>query len=129
MNADTTATILVVDDEPLLLELFCEVLSDDFHVCLAHTVDEAKQVLAEQPIDLVISDYNLGSHRADTLIAWICQQQPQLVDKIILLTGEYQLDPEKQQYTYDILYKPIQMDHLLTVVNACIEQTRSFTHD
>lgn len=53
-----TKTILLVDDEPEMLELFTEILElMDHHVVGAHDGQEALAIAREQPPDLVVTDW------------------------------------------------------------------------
>jgi signal transduction histidine kinase len=65
--ADATASegglrILAVDDEPLLRQLAAEMLQRQGHsVATAATGEEALELLAQEPFDLVVSDVGLGA--------------------------------------------------------------------
>jgi DNA-binding response OmpR family regulator len=53
-------TILVVDDEPALLEIYCSALSEPGHVVLtAADGYKAIRILVERHVDLVITDINM----------------------------------------------------------------------
>lgn len=99
-------TILVVDDNPILTELFAEVLNELFQVKVASSVDEAITKLRSNSIDAIVCDYHLGTQNAGAIIDWIDQQQPNLTNKFILLTGEIQLDFHSSKNNFSVLYKP-----------------------
>ena len=50
-------TVLVVDDEPAIREMLTDALSrEPYEVLCAGSAEEALAVLAEEPVDVVISD-------------------------------------------------------------------------
>lgn len=65
MNVDvegvrTLKTILVVDDEPELLDIVIDVLSDPGWIVIgAADAYEALRILAERPVDLLITDVRM----------------------------------------------------------------------
>lgn len=114
-------TVLIVDDNFTLTELFDEVLSESFNTKTANSVPEAMNVLKLNNIDAVISDYNLGLQNADTLISWILEKQPELAHNFILVTGEIRLNSKHYKEICSILYKPVNMDALLSTVQSLFD--------
>jgi len=116
-------TVLIVDDNLILTELFDEVLRDSFNIRTASSVAEALSELNVHNIDAVISDYNLGLQNADMIISWILENQPKLARNFILVTGEIRLDSDSNCYKEisSILYKPIKMEALLTTVQSLFD--------
>jgi FixJ family two-component response regulator len=70
--------ILVVDDEPYLIELIGDILRKDLRcqVFTAHTLEEARKVLATQGINLLMTDVNLPDGDGTTLLSTLHDQQP-----------------------------------------------------
>src|SRR5690606_37464459 len=66
-----TPSILVVDDEPTLLELVNDVVGGTIPCRLvsAGTIDEAKKILATTPIELLVADVNLPDGNGTNLLA------------------------------------------------------------
>lgn len=60
-NQSDTISILYVDDEPALLELSKQYLErfGNFNVTIAPSAAEAIRILAEEPFDAIISDYEM----------------------------------------------------------------------
>jgi len=110
------ATILMVDDDAGLLDLYREVLSDDFEVLTACTVAEGAEVLAGGQVDAVGCDYYLNNGCGLDLVAWIATHCPDLLAKTVLISGE--LSPPMCGFKVRCLYKPVPMDELLGVFNA-----------
>ncbi|WP_038247179.1 response regulator [Ghiorsea bivora] len=117
-------TVLVVDDNPTLVELFAEVLNELFYVKVANSAVEAITKLSSDSIDAVVCDYHLGTQNAEVVIDWINEQQPRLAKKIILLTGEIGLDPNFSKNNFSVLYKPVEMEELLIAVESLFERNQ-----
>jgi len=109
-------TILMVDDDDLLLELYSVVLSDDFHVLTARTVAEAIELLTAGQVDGVGCDYHLSNELGLDVIAWISTHCTDLLAKTMLISGE--LSPPMQGFNVQCLYKPVSMDELLAVFHT-----------
>jgi DNA-binding NtrC family response regulator len=52
--------ILIVDDDPAILQAVEVALIDDYVVYLERTAEECMKFLERRAIDLIITDYNLG---------------------------------------------------------------------
>src|SRR5699024_9930529 len=50
------AKLLIVDDDPLNMEVISNILSDDYHITMAQTGEEALQYIQKQSFDLMIAD-------------------------------------------------------------------------
>jgi len=107
------ATILMVDDEPMLLELYQDMLEPDHQVLLAGSVDEAIQILDVQHVDAVTCDYFLGAGYGTDVVAWIRNHKPGLLSRTVLISG---MD-RASEVSADILmlYKPVSMETLLEI--------------
>jgi len=78
--------ILVVDDEPSVLDLCARYLSKEgYAVCTASSAAQARQHLAEQAFDLLIADIYLPDEGGVSLLKYVRQQQPDL--PTMLITG------------------------------------------
>lgn len=81
-----TARILLVDDEENILRSLQRVLRrEPWTLVIANSGDEALAAIAEQPVDLVISDARMPGMDGPTLLAEIRRRHPWTVR--ILLTG------------------------------------------
>lgn len=109
-------TILMVDDESILLDLYYELLSDDFHVLTAKTMAEAIQLLSSEQVEAVGCDYHLHDGLGLDVVAWISTHQPALLAKTILISGD--ATPSMDGFNVPVLYKPVPIDTLLGVFDA-----------
>lgn len=59
MDRHRSLKILVVDDEPLIVDLFVEMLGQDHSVVAATTVTGALELLGQDQFDVLVTDWNL----------------------------------------------------------------------
>lgn len=109
------ATILVVDDEPELCEIFAAWLSR--HGCRVLTAPngmEALQILASQPVHAMISDIRMPVMDGITLVRRIRELEIML-PSIIFVTGFGDIDVREAHAigVEAMLTKPISRDNLL----------------
>ena len=101
--------VLVVDDQPILSQLVCEYLREDFHTAeTAVSADEALEKFRIGQFDLVITDYVMAGMTGEKLAEKIKELSPAV--PIILLTGYTMEATGEKQYsgTIDfILRKPL----------------------
>jgi CheY-like chemotaxis protein len=83
------ATALVVDDEPDLLDALSAILrSNGYAVVTATSGGEAKRVLAEHDVALVLSDLRMPGLDGPGLFAWLKTEHPHLAERTAFLTGD-----------------------------------------
>jgi response regulator RpfG family c-di-GMP phosphodiesterase len=77
--------MLVVDDEPDMLDFVERVFRRQYVVEKAESVDEAEVILRARPVDVCITDRRMPRRNGLELIAWLAANQPATVR--VLLTG------------------------------------------
>ncbi len=89
---ETRPRILVVDDEPNLVELIGDVVGGAMacQVLSAKNLAEARKLLATEPIELLVTDVNLPDGDGTTLLATLRQKQPHA--SAIVITGAPSVD-------------------------------------
>lgn len=81
--------LLVVDDEPFILELNRELLGALGSVTTAASADEAIELLSEETFDLVITDLRMpGALDGMGLYHWVVQERPELADRVVFTTAD-----------------------------------------
>ncbi len=110
------ASILFVDDEPMLLELYHETLEAMHRVLTADGVGAALAVLENEPVDAVLCDYRLPDGRGEDVLDWLRKHRPDLLTRTAFLTGADV--PRKQGENIPILKKPLEMERLIEVVEG-----------
>jgi signal transduction histidine kinase len=118
-NLEGTGTILVVDDESMMLTMAETILSDfGYHVLTANSGPKALNVLSrlDTKVDLVITDLVMPGMGGRELIERIRQTEPTLA---ILCTSGYVI-PEDKQTGDGYLQKPFTSTDLLLKVKAVL---------
>lgn len=117
-------TILVVDDDRIILDSLCEFLSlEGFQVNGAETLKGAVAELQKQNYCLVITDVNLPDGDGLELLDTIKRDHPQTV--VIAITGYGSIESAVRaikQGAYDYLTKPIVDDDLRLAIERAVQQ-------
>ncbi len=117
--------ILVVDDEPNLVELVDEVVGSGMscRIIAATTIAEARKLLASEPIELLLTDVNLPDGDGTTLLPMLRQKQPNA--SAIVITGDPSVDraiSALRDGALDFLPKPFTAKHLQERVRRALTQ-------
>jgi DNA-binding response OmpR family regulator len=120
LNSDepaTTAapTVLVVEDDASL-RLLCRLNLEleQFRVHEAGTLDRAAELLAEEPVDVVLLDLHVAGRHGMELLPLIREERPSAA--ICLLSGTSETDPPMQEGVDAFVRKPFEIDHLNATV-------------
>jgi CheY-like chemotaxis protein len=118
-------SILVVDDEPGVLAVLREVLSEDgYAVDTAADGQEALKKLQELVFDVIICDIRMPKMDGITFYRAIAQQEPDLLARWIFLTADI-LNPKThdflQQVATPILEKPFEIRRVREVVRRVLQ--------
>jgi DNA-binding NtrC family response regulator len=121
---DDAGAILVVDDEPEMRELVCEILRERGHrVRVASDGREALKQLAEEETSLVLTDLRMRGMQGLELLAEIKRSQPDI--SVILMTAfgsvETAIEAMKQGAT-DYLIKPVKTEELVRVTERAVRE-------
>jgi CheY-like chemotaxis protein len=116
------ATILVVDDEKVIVELLKEVLSPHYKVVSAYDGEEALAILKGRPIDVIITDQRMPRMKGTKLLEASLAINPRIV-KIVLSAYTDTADILSAINVCRInhyLTKPIDIDQILEVVQKAL---------
>jgi signal transduction histidine kinase/ActR/RegA family two-component response regulator len=88
--ARLAASVLVVDDEPSVLELQIAILETyGAQVIGARSGAEARDLLRERPFDLVVTDLRMpGEVSGQDLYRWARAERPGLASRFVFVTGD-----------------------------------------
>jgi len=124
------ATVLVVDDESMLLDIFREWLEEEHcGVLTARDGAAALQILRDQHVDVVVSDVRMpvmdGIVMLKNLTTYVGMSQntyPPKMPKMIFISGFTDLEPRE---AYDlgvevIMQKPIKRDQFVDAVRRTL---------
>ena len=122
MSKLAPARILIADDEPLFLRTTSELLRKAGYDCAcAADGDAALQALAQEPIDLVLSDLNMPGNLKFELLREGRRQWPDV--PLIIITGAPSLPTAIESIRLgiaDYLLKPVKFDDLLASVRRAL---------
>ena len=84
-----TGSILVIDDEPWILDLASELLRADGHtVATALGGERALDLLREQEFALIVSDWKMPGLNGVRLYEHLCETKPAAAKFMIFMTGD-----------------------------------------
>jgi DNA-binding response OmpR family regulator len=117
--------ILVVDDEPTLIELVGDIVGKTIacKVLSARSVAEARLVLASTDVDLLVADVYLPDGDGTSLVSALRERQPHA--GAIIITGRPTVDGAIhaiREGAIDFLPKPFTADNLMARVNKALQR-------
>lgn len=117
--------VLVVDDEPELIELIGEVVKAqvDCKIVSASTVEEARQILAREPVEVLVTDVHLPDGDGMSLLPHLREYQPNA--SAIVITGSPSMDRAITAIrggAIDFVTKPFSNEQLIERVRSAIER-------
>ncbi|MEO5817360.1 MAG: sigma-54 dependent transcriptional regulator [Gemmatimonadaceae bacterium] len=120
------ATILYLDDEPAIGLILADTLERAGHIAIgAQTVPQALQALAEQNIDLIISDYRMPGLTGLEFLE-LLQQEGSTIP-LIMLTGYATIEHAVAAIkagAIDYITKPVSPEQLELAVSQALEVVR-----
>lgn len=129
-NVEKELTIMIVDDDPMLLQLFvdftqvlAERLSIDMKVDSADTVEEGVSLMKASEYNIVVVDFNLPD---GTGVDIVKQCQSSVPPLFILSTGEGE-DSEIlkiKDLFFEILHKPVSMSIWGEMLKKCLTKLK-----
>ena len=128
---DPQTTVLLVDDEPDLLEVFTEALRPYFQTDRAGSAKEAEALLKIRKYKVIVSDHSMPGGDGLSLLARVRKHHP---DTVRLLVTSY-LDPKfmaslGQAEPYRYLLKPVSIPQLVKAIQDAVrhhDQNRAGT--
>lgn len=82
-------TVLVVDDEELLLELFLQLFEESgYQVDTTVSGRNAVTMLERKDYNLIIMDYKMPDMGGKALYLWLKNRKPHLADRVLFITGD-----------------------------------------
>lgn len=120
---DVVPSILIVDDEPDILDILHDVLSGEgFNVTCAPGGGEAVEMFQAKPFDLVVTDMKMPGMRGDEVIKQIKRMDGNT--EIIVLTGYASMEDAVNSLKYgafDYMTKPLEdLDQFINTVRQAL---------
>jgi len=116
-------TVLIVDDDAAI-RLLCRVNLelDGHHVLDAGYLGQARTLLAEERVDVVLLDLHLGNERGLDLLSELRRERPEVA--VALLTGSPQARSPEEEATADaVISKPFEIEELGRTVRRLAEKS------
>ncbi len=120
---DKQATVLVVDDENGIRQSFKMVLKDRFNVLLAENGKEAEELLAKNPVDLILLDILLPDVNGLDLLEKLKALDPNL--EVIMVTAVKEIQSAVRAIklgAYEYIIKPFLVDDVINIINRALEK-------
>ena len=127
-NAPEPATIIIVDDEEMVLKSLGSflMLETDYHVETFTSAQQALDYLRDNPIDLVISDYLMPEMDGISFLAEVRQIKPEVPR--IILTGyadkENAIKAINEVGLFQYIEKPWDNEDLRIIIRNGLEKMR-----
>jgi len=117
--------ILLVDDEPNVTHALIKTLRVEAYETLSATsAEEALQILAREPIDVVVADEQMPGMSGSQLLAAVCRDYPDTVR--IILTGQASLEAAVRAINegeiFRFLEKPCDGQELADTIHQALQQ-------
>jgi signal transduction histidine kinase/CheY-like chemotaxis protein len=123
-----TPLILVVDDDPGILDLVQEILSPSYQVITASSVKEAEKLLQDQSCDLVLTDMVMPEVGGMELLKYLRLHHFDI--PVIVFTGYANFQDAVNAVklgAFDYLTKPIQIEILQHAISRALEFRRMYS--
>lgn len=117
-------SILVVDDEPDIRQLVCEILEDEgYHVESAENAQQAREQKSHRQPDLILLDIWMPDIDGVTLLKeWVAEDQD--LCPVVMMSGHGTVETAVEATrlgAYDFLEKPLALAKLLLIVERALE--------
>jgi DNA-binding response OmpR family regulator len=114
--------VLVVDDEPEIAEMICDVLVGFGYVVeIAHNGADAMGLMAQFRPEAVLLDVLMPGMTGADVLAWLRQEHPGV--SVVMVTGQTDEDKARALLTggaFDYVRKPFDVHTLERVVEAAV---------
>ncbi|HEY0375770.1 MAG TPA: HD domain-containing phosphohydrolase [Pyrinomonadaceae bacterium] len=116
------ARVLVVDDEPQIREVLCDLLADDYDCDSASSAEEALERLRAGSRDLVISDITMGRMSGLEMIPRALELWPETV--VVMISGMQTIESAIEALrlgAFDYIMKPFDLRQVEAAVRRALE--------
>ena len=120
------AEILIVDDDDVIRDTLCELLSADYSCQQANTAEEALKKLEAQPFDVVLTDISMPGLTGHELLSRVLSQYPGT--PVIIVSGLSDQDQAQSLISrgaFDYLLKPFRLEVVEESVKRAVEQRQT----
>jgi DNA-binding NtrC family response regulator len=123
-TAESTAKVLVIEDDEVLRQLLIDVLSDQgYHVEAAETGEDGLRTMEQDVFDIVLLDINLPGMDGMDVLRLAPARQPDA--QVVMMTAFGTVDTAVEamkQGAFDYINKPFSTDELLLTITRALEE-------
>ncbi|HUL31719.1 MAG TPA: sigma-54 dependent transcriptional regulator [Thermodesulfobacteriota bacterium] len=121
-----SAHLLVVDDDPVTIDLLKEVLSNEgYEVSAALSGEEAIALGKDRLFDIVITDVRMGEKDGMDVLRFFKKNSPEATVIMITAFGSIETAIEAiREGAYDYISKPFKLEEIKFTVQRALEQRR-----
>jgi DNA-binding NtrC family response regulator len=124
------ARVLLVDDDPAVLNLLFEILSSDYDCTPAASGEEAISLVHEREFDLVMSDINLGRVGGVEVVDEVAKRSPETM--IVMISGNRDINCAiglMRVAAFDYITKPFKLDKVLDTARRAVERRKELARN
>src|SRR5688572_24819561 len=121
MGVNEKISILIIDDEEPIRRLLAMYLSEQYTCHTAASADEATEILASGPFNLVITDIAMPGTSGIELSQYINQAYPETV--VIMVSGMSDINfaiESMRHGAFDYLTKPFDLSQVMMAVDRAL---------
>jgi len=118
-------TLLIIDDDPHLLDSLCIVFSGLYTVLTAESAEAAEQLLSSDPIDVILLDVILPGVDGIEFLEAVRESHPGL--PVVMISGAHSIRPIMRALELgacDYIRKPFDVDELRLVVDRALKNAQ-----
>jgi diguanylate cyclase (GGDEF)-like protein len=119
---DFKKKILIIDDEPGVRRMLCDLLADHYECRAVGSAEEGLNVLRSSEVPLVISDINMAGITGLAMVPQVIALAPNTV--VIMMSGMQTIETAIEAMrvgAFDYLMKPFDLRHVRVAVRRALE--------
>jgi diguanylate cyclase (GGDEF)-like protein len=113
-------SLLLVDDEPYILNTLSALAAKDFEVLTATSAESAMEVLKQRDVDIILTDQKMPGKSGVQLLEWVREHSPRTMR--LMMTGlarlEDAVDAINCGQVHRYLFKPWRANELLQILRS-----------
>ena len=125
-------SVLFVDDEPLMRELYCNLskeLGGDFHVRTVSGGTEALETLAAEPVDIIVSDLSMPEMPGGEFLTTVERLYPNSMRVVISGVADELAVARCLMYGHRYFQKPLDIKEIATLVRRVSKHRKVIRSD
>jgi response regulator RpfG family c-di-GMP phosphodiesterase len=119
---DARARVLIVDDEPLIREVLCDLLEMDYECDSVSSAEEALAMLPLKPFSLIISDITMSGMSGLEMIPRVIEISPETV--VVMISGMQTIESAIDALrlgAFDYIMKPFDLRQVESAVKRALD--------